>query len=176
MKTLRWFDENLEIFLTSVTICALVVMMALQVFMRYVLNASLSWPEELGRYLFVWVCFIGVSYSARADTHLKIDIILEYVNPKVKIVFAVIRDLSFLIFSYYMVIGGIDVYKDMSETMQLSPALGLPYKFVYLALPVGFALTGLRIIQKYLLKLKGKNFRTELKDKETTHTFEQQTL
>ncbi|PWA05536.1 TRAP transporter small permease [Pueribacillus theae] len=156
MKVVKWLDKNLEIFFMSFGLLVLVIIMGSQIFMRYVLNASLSWPEEISRYLFIWVAFIGISYAVKIDSHLKIDIVLEFVSRKVQVVFAVIRDLSFLIFSIFMIAGGIDVYDALASTMQTSPAMGIPFKFIYLALPVGFALTVFRIIQKYISVLRYK--------------------
>ncbi|MEB1807473.1 MAG: TRAP transporter small permease [Bacillaceae bacterium] len=157
MKYIKWIDKHFEMVLISITMCSLIVIMSSQVFMRYVMNASLSWPEEISRYLFIWIAFIGISYATKGDLHLKIDILLEYVSPKIQSMFAVLRDIAIFLFSVIMVIGGIDVYNNLSGTMQTSAALGIPFKYVYLALPVGFGLTALRIIQKYILKVTQKS-------------------
>ena len=54
---LKWLDENLEEFLMVALLIAMTVIMGIQVFARYALGASLSWSEELTRYLFIWsVC------------------------------------------------------------------------------------------------------------------------
>ncbi len=151
MKLVKWLDNNFEVFLIAIMLIGLVAVMSLQVFMRYVMNSSLAWPEELSRYLFIWICFIGISYSTKEDLHLKVDIIFEYINKRLKNLLLIISDFSIFIFSIFMVIGGIDAYMTMAESMQTSSAMQLPFKFVYLALPVGFSLTTLRIIQKYIL-------------------------
>lgn len=152
MKLVKWLDNNFEVFLIAIMLVGLVAIMSLQVFMRYVMNSSLAWPEELSRYLFIWICFIGISYSTREDLHLKVDIVFEYISKRMKNILLIISDLSILIFSIFMIIGGIDAYMTMAESMQTSSAMKLPFKFVYLALPVGFGITTLRIIQKYILK------------------------
>ena len=51
---LKWLDENLEEFLMVALLIAMTVIMGIQVFARYALGASLSWSEELTRYLFIW--------------------------------------------------------------------------------------------------------------------------
>lgn len=78
----------------------MVVIMALQVFMRYVLNASLSWPEELSRYLFIWFSFIGFSYVTKNDLHLKIDII-NFTNEKAKRFVSILGDIFYRHFQYF---------------------------------------------------------------------------
>ena len=53
-KILHWLDENLEEFILVVFLIAMTLIMGIQVFCRYVLGMSLSWSEELTRYLFIW--------------------------------------------------------------------------------------------------------------------------
>lgn len=48
-----------------------------QVVLRYGFSYSLSWSEELARYLFVWLMWLGVSYAARNRTHLRVTMIRE---------------------------------------------------------------------------------------------------
>lgn len=52
-KILHWLDENLEEFILVIFLIAMTLIMGIQVFCRYVLGMSLSWSEELTRYLFI---------------------------------------------------------------------------------------------------------------------------
>ena len=36
-----------------------------QVVMRYVFHSSLTWSEEMARYLFVWLVYFSVAYTAK---------------------------------------------------------------------------------------------------------------
>ena len=60
---------------------AIGLVLSFQVIMRYVFHSSLGWSEELARYMFVWLVFIGISYGAKVMRHIKIDAFL-YLFPK----------------------------------------------------------------------------------------------
>ena len=64
-KILHWLDENLEEFLLVLFLILMTLIMGVQVLSRYILGASLSWSEELTRYLFVWSGFLSVSYCSK---------------------------------------------------------------------------------------------------------------
>ncbi len=51
------------------------VAIILQVFFRYCVSYSLDWPEELGRYLFIALVYIGSGYAERENKHLAITIL-----------------------------------------------------------------------------------------------------
>ena len=65
MKIIRWLDDNLEEALLIALLVMMTLLMGLQVFSRYILNASLSWSEELTRYLFIWSGFLSISYCIK---------------------------------------------------------------------------------------------------------------
>mgnify|MGYP004463633691 FL=1 len=52
-KALKWLDDNLEEFLLVLLLLGMAVIMGIQVFSRFALKESLSWTEELTRYLFI---------------------------------------------------------------------------------------------------------------------------
>ena len=65
-RVFHWLDENLEEFLLVIGLIAMTLIMGIQVFCRYVLGMSLSWSEELTRYIFHLVRFFSsVSYCSK---------------------------------------------------------------------------------------------------------------
>lgn len=72
-KVLRWLDQNLEEFLLVLFLAAMAVIMGIQVLARYVLGMSLSWSEEVARYLFVWSGFLSISYCTKKCVSIKIE-------------------------------------------------------------------------------------------------------
>ena len=69
MSVLKWLDLNAEKALASILLAAIVLLIFGNVFMRYVMNASLSWGEELTLWLFVWFVWLGVSYAFHTGNH-----------------------------------------------------------------------------------------------------------
>jgi len=155
MKVLKWLDENFEEKLMSSALWAIVIIMGIQVIMRYVFKSSLVWSEEVSRYLFIWMVFTGISYGIKNGSHMRIDM-LEHFFPKLRNGLGILADLSFLTFSAYMIKPGISVVESLIETGQTSPAGEIPMYIVYAGLLVGFSLVLFRIIQKYIMKFLQK--------------------
>ena len=58
-----------------------VVIALIQVFCRYVLNNSLSWPEEMAKFAFVWFVFLGAAMVTRRSRHIVIDLVPRSLSP-----------------------------------------------------------------------------------------------
>ena len=71
-KAIHWLDEYLEEFLMVVFLIAMTLIMGIQVFSRYILGVSLSWSEEITRYLFIWSAFLSVSLCTKNVYRLKL--------------------------------------------------------------------------------------------------------
>lgn len=113
-------------------IMALVV--AAQVFSRYVLNDSLFWSEELARYLLVWLTFLGASSAYRRRVHPAIDMALHRTPAWLRQGAAVTVHLVSLAFFLVMVIWGLRF--TWFVRLQITPALGLPKWTVLAVIPL----------------------------------------
>ena len=72
MSVIKWIDANAEKALASALLAMIVLLIFVNVFMRYIMNASLSWGEELTLWLFVWFVWLGVSYAFHTGDHVRI--------------------------------------------------------------------------------------------------------
>lgn len=159
MRALKWLDENFESIFLIILSAIMVVVIFVQVFMRYVMQNSLSWTEELARYCFIWLIYIGISYGVKKQRHISVDAILLLFKERGKIIFSIIANLLFLTFAIFVVIYGYDISSKLLAWGQKSPANQIPMGIVYLAAPVGMGLTAIRIIQNLIaqvLTLLGK--------------------
>lgn len=154
MKILNWLDEKLEISICVCLMSFMAVLIFVQVVMRYLFSNSLSWSEELARYLFVWLIYLGVSYGAKIRKHIKIDAALNLFPKKVRPFITIIGDIFFFLFAIYIVHTGYKYVVMQASLNKASPALKIPYKYVYAAPMVGFALVTIRQIQTIIYRVK----------------------
>ena len=75
-KIVSAFDRLEEIILVTM-FSGMVLVIFYQVVMRYVFNNSSSWSEELGKFLFVWISWLGISIGARRREHIKISLLVD---------------------------------------------------------------------------------------------------
>lgn len=77
--------ESVEKVFLAVTAAIMVIVIAYQVVLRYVFNASNAWSEELARYLFIYDVFIGSAIALRKNSHLQVDVFLNLMKERIKI-------------------------------------------------------------------------------------------
>ncbi len=166
MRVIRWLDEHIEEVLLVIFSSIMIFIIALQVFMRYVVGDSLAWSEELARFSFIWLVYIGISYGIKKQRHIKVDVMLVLFKERGKIILNMISNVIFLAFAVVIVYYGNEIATRILELGQRSPGLGIPMGFVYLATPVGMGLTIIRLIQQLIQQgraLAGKgDFSVEL--------------
>ncbi|AZR71964.1 hypothetical protein BBF96_00215 [Anoxybacter fermentans] len=128
------------------------VIVGANVFMRYVLNNSLGWADELSRFIFIWVSFLGAVLAYHSNEHIGLDIVVKLIpSKKIQLIFRLIGDLGVLLVIIFLTYYGWVV---ASSATNLSPALYIPMKFVYMIIPVSAFLMGLINIKKIIHTLK----------------------
>lgn len=75
-KTITALNRFEDILLVAMFV-AMVGIIFVQVIMRYVFNNSLAWSEELGKFLFVWLSWVGISIGARRREHIQITMLVD---------------------------------------------------------------------------------------------------
>lgn len=150
MKLLKWLDRNFEERLLVILLIVTVTLTFIQVVMRYIFHNSLAWSEELARYLFLYLIWIGAAYAVKREQHLRIEIILNRI-PKEKLkTFENFIYFIWLGFSVFLFISSLNMAMDVFASGQLSPAMRIPMGYAYISIPLGTGLMCFRIIQKML--------------------------
>ena len=153
MKFLRLLNDKLEMSICIVLMSGMAILLAIQVFMRYVMSASLSWSEELARYMFIWLIYLGISYGAKIMKHIKIDASLGLFPVRIRPYIVIVGDVVFLLFSIYITYSAYTLVMRQIRFGQTSPAMGIPLWIVYAAPMVGFFLTAIREIQTIIYRV-----------------------
>ena len=137
----------------AVLLAVVVVIVLVQVFGRYILRIALSWPEELARYVLVWLMFFGVTAAAATRSQIVVDTVLELVSPRVRRVLEGIGALAGLVAVGLLVWTSGPLFGPASRST--SPATGIPSFWIYLAIPVGGVLLGLFALADVARLLRG---------------------
>lgn len=148
-KAIHWLDEYLEEFLMVIFLMVMTLIMGIQVFSRYILGASLSWTEEITRYLFIWSAFLSVSLCTKKCISIKIDQFIKLFPKRGKSLWKVLNLAVEIIFFVYLIPYAYLYLKATVESGQTSPACGIPMYYVQAAPLVSFVLTALRIAQRW---------------------------
>ena len=132
--------------LLGLCLAGVVVITCLAVWYRYVLEAPLSWTEQISRILFVWLTFVGAAVLYRSRLHIAIDMLVRMLpKPLQRIVYWINE--AFTVFLAVMLLwfGERLSITTMSETfgaLEISPAT------FYFAAPAAAALILLYWVEK----------------------------
>ena len=122
-KALQWLDENLEEVLLVIALAAMAVIMGIQVFARYIFGASLSWSEELTRYIFIWAGFLSVSYCTKKCISIKIEQFVAMFPKRGKAIFKGVNHTFELILFLYLILFAWKYLLSAIANGQTSPAM-----------------------------------------------------
>lgn len=153
MRALTYLDKYFEEAILTISFVVTIFLVFMQVIFRYVIQSSLSWSEELVRYIFVWQIWLGAAYAAKLDKHINITVIRDKMNKKTQIIVEAFVLISWFAFSLFMTVKGIDVVKYILNVGQRTPALQIPMGYPYVSVPFGCGLMSLRVLQKMILSI-----------------------
>jgi len=176
MKELNKFARNLykmNVLLTKIegTIMVLlmiliVLIMSIQIACRYVLYIPTTWVEELARYSFIWLAFIGSAYVTFQWSHLEINLVdsiitARFKNPE-KILYAyrkfalIICSLFFVYFlkNYWKFVLLIALRGQTSAAMQINMVIPMSSGIVGLCLMLFHSISFLILPKSYLPRMK----------------------
>ena len=149
MKKMKFIEPIRKVTNTIVVaLFALVVLVvSTQVFSRFVIHLSIRWADELSRFAFVWIVYIGGAITIRDGRNVCFDLFLEAQKGKRwKLMFSVVTLIS-LAFLVMMTILGALVCK--AELTESSPIMRWPMAVVCMCIPIGGTLMVLEEICYY---------------------------
>ena len=81
MKILSFLNNRMEEVFLVILMALAVIIVTAQVVTRYVLKVPLPWSEEIARYLFLWLTWVGASYATKERKHINIDVVYQMLSP-----------------------------------------------------------------------------------------------
>ena len=124
----------------------MVVDVVLQILFRYVIGRSLFWTEELGRYILIWIIFLGASIAMREKKHIGIDYLVSKLKSPVNEIILKFGSLLIFFCAVVFIVYGIRI--SLIAMMQNTAALNIPIGYIYMAIPVSGILLILDLISE----------------------------
>lgn len=115
--------------LTGILTGLMVLFVFLNVVLRTFFNSGLTWSEELSRYLFVFVTYIGAISAMHANAHIGVDTLLSRVSPKLQMIFYIVAQATIAGLMGVLVHGSVKMV--VLNTASKTAALGIPYSILY---------------------------------------------
>lgn len=114
------------------------------VFWRYILNSALSWSEELGRYLLVWVSFLGAALATYRGAHIGIQAFLNLLPSALQRWIGRVVDALIILFMAAILVGGIEILP--ATAIRIAPTLSIRMNIPYLVVPISAAIILLDVL------------------------------
>jgi TRAP-type transport system small permease protein len=127
-KIIHWFFKGLEL---GVVLClfAMVVMVFGNVVMRYAFNSGIQIGEEMSRYAFIWLTYLGAMVAMREGGHLGVDTLFKHLPLLGKKVCVLLSE-SLMLFMNGMFFWGTYKMHDLQVT-NISPVAGISMIWIY---------------------------------------------
>jgi TRAP-type transport system small permease protein len=163
---LAWITAVLSV------VCLLVMVLSIMinVYFRYVLNAPLTWPPELARFMMVALTLLASSLAMRRGSHVGVSLLALRLPIRAQAWLFTVNSLLILGFLLVLLVEGFRL-AFVEGPLQRAPSLGIPMMFAFIPLPLGALLMVIHLaeitIQAWQRAARGESpFETAFRDDE----------
>lgn len=149
MSILRRIDRDAELWLLLVFYVMLVVTMAVEVLRREVFSYSSIWGEEIVRYSFIYLAWIGAAAAVKERAHIRIDVIMHYVSPRIKTLLYILGDLVMFFVAVIALYWSLETVHVSAKFGSVTDGLRISKVWFLMSVPLGFALIVWRLLQSF---------------------------
>jgi TRAP-type C4-dicarboxylate transport system permease small subunit len=127
-KAIDWFFKLLEL-LVVVALVAMVIMVFGNVVLRYGFNSGITVSDEMSRYCFIWLTYIGAMIAMREGEHLGVDTLVKHLPRLGKQICLFLSEALMLLVNVLFFIGTFKMH-DLQVT-NISPVVGISMIWIY---------------------------------------------
>lgn len=130
----------------------MVILVFAQVYTRFITNNSLTWSEELSRFIMIWMVFLGAALTYKENAHMCVDNVVNMLPKNWCKFINILSVISQFLFLGLLLWGA---YAILPTTfMQKSPANDITMAYVYIAIPISAVLMTIALIAKIIHSVK----------------------
>ncbi len=146
-KIAKQMDHQLEYWLVMIFYSLLVVTIIVEVVRRFVMSYSSVWGEEIARYAFIYLAWIGVAMGVKKRLHIRIDILSHFIPNRGKAALFLLGDLCALSLTGFCFYISISPVLLSIEFGSVTDGLRISKAWFMLAVPFAFSLVLYRLIR-----------------------------
>ena len=146
----KTLDDNAERWMLLGFYGMIVATIVVEVVRRFVLSYSSIWGEEIARYAFIYLAWVGASIAVKDRAHIRIDVILHYLRPRAKAAIYLFGDFATLTLALIAHYWSLDPILTSLKFGSLTHGLRISNAWFLAAVPIGFAMMVFRLVQSIL--------------------------
>ena len=150
LRFLPILNKNAERWALLFFYVLLVSTMFVEVIRREVFAYSSIWGEEVVRYSFIYLAWIGAASAVRDRAHIRIDVVMHYLPAKAKAMLYIFGDLLMFAVAIIALYWSFETVLVSWEFGSVSHGLRVSMVWFLAAVPIGFTLMCFRLIQSLL--------------------------
>jgi TRAP-type C4-dicarboxylate transport system permease small subunit len=127
--TFRLIEEGVP----SLALFVMFLVIVYQVFMRDVLTKPPTWSDELARYLYIYLVFLGAALISRKRAHIRMDFLPTRLHGRARALLLLAHEIfiiAFLLYAFRSALVFYDFYRRIP-----SPAMEIPSGYLVVVLP-----------------------------------------
>jgi len=147
-------DRNAERWALLIFYVMLVATMAIEVLRREIFSYSSIWGEEIVRYSFIYLAWIGAAAAVKDRAHIRIDVLMHYLGPRLKALLYIFGDIVMFVVAVIALYWSWEAVHVSAKFGSVSHGLRVSMVWFLMAVPAGFGLMILRLTQSFLRDLR----------------------
>lgn len=146
----RAIDANGERWLLLGFYVMLVGTMFIEVVRREIFAYSSIWGEEIVRYSFIYLAWIGAAAAVKERGHIRIDVLMHYVPRSIKALLYIFGDLVMFVVAVIAIYWSWEALHVSWKFQSVTDGLRIGRYYFLFAVPFGFTLVLFRLVQSLM--------------------------
>ena len=136
--------KNIEEILASIAISITVLVVIVNVVLRYGFGFVVPWSEELSVICFIWAVYLGISSCYKHKLHMGVDVVVAMLPKKAKIPFRLCVSVFLLALNLLMAVLS---YQYLMLSNKVTPVMGVSYFVINGVLLLCFSLMAIHTVR-----------------------------
>ncbi len=169
--------SDISLVIARVMIVIMIVLVVIDVVARYAFNSPLGFASEYVMYLMVGVTLLAANYVLREKGHIRVDIVVRLLPPRVQAWLLVVTDAVSIFAVVILLIQTFNLTaQSFANNTSSVTAMATPLGVVQLMLPIGFGFLLLEFIRVLIISIRSAAYFSRIKQDAEEQAFVEDSL